>query len=81
MQNALVLEQSYKQCINPSFLPSFLPSRQMVCFSAKSTNAKKNEMLEEWNLGLKVRVWMKEGRQLTAIYQLLISSMVCKYYV
>jgi hypothetical protein len=53
----------------------------MVCFSAKSTNAKKNEMLGEWNLGLKVRVWMKEGRQLTAIYQLLISSMVCKYYV
>jgi hypothetical protein len=26
MQKALVLEQSYKQCINPSFLPSFLPS-------------------------------------------------------
>jgi hypothetical protein len=37
----------------------------MVCFSAKSTNAKKNEMLEEWDLGLKVRVWRKEGRKAT----------------
>jgi hypothetical protein len=61
------------------FLPSFLPSfTTNDLFSPKSTNAKKNEMLEEWNLGLKVRVWRKEGRQLTAFYQLLISSMVCK---